>query len=160
MVSCHLNWVNAFWSFNLHRLADIGVLLGLSSIKFAHQFFFNLVKAKLLDFARLLEVVLHASSWLLVFARSLLILPKHPKCKVPWPLPFSLVLVLGVCLYILHLLRPFHDQRSPSMRARDITPRKLRLYSTMALPSLWHYYPLPRICIYFFAIGISASAAL
>ncbi|RWW78647.1 hypothetical protein BHE74_00013128 [Ensete ventricosum] len=37
-------------------------------------------KQKLLDFARLLEVVLHASSWLLVFARSLLTLLKHLKC--------------------------------------------------------------------------------
>ncbi|RWW42089.1 hypothetical protein BHE74_00052390 [Ensete ventricosum] len=37
-------------------------------------------KTKLLDFARLLEVVLYASSWLLVFACSLLTLLKHPKC--------------------------------------------------------------------------------
>ncbi|RRT60197.1 hypothetical protein B296_00008449 [Ensete ventricosum] len=37
-------------------------------------------KAKLLDFARLLKIVLHVSSWLLVFAYSLLTLLKHPKC--------------------------------------------------------------------------------
>ncbi|CAL9088678.1 unnamed protein product [Musa acuminata var. zebrina] len=54
------------------------------------------------------RVVLHTSSWLLTFACSLLTLLKHS--KFPWPLPFSLVSVLGVCLCMLHLLGPFHDQ--------------------------------------------------
>ncbi|RRT33700.1 hypothetical protein B296_00032284 [Ensete ventricosum] len=34
-------------------------------------------------------------------------------------LSFRPVLVLGVCLCIPHLLGPFYDQHSPSMRARD-----------------------------------------
>ncbi|RRT38849.1 hypothetical protein BHM03_00024269 [Ensete ventricosum] len=41
-----------------------------------------------------------------------------------------------------------------------MTPRKSRLCGTMALPSPWHYYPLPRICVAFFTIGRSASIAL
>ncbi|RWW57271.1 hypothetical protein BHE74_00035967, partial [Ensete ventricosum] len=41
-----------------------------------------------------------------------------------------------------------------------MTPWKSRIYDTMALPSPWHYYPLPHICVPFFAIGKSAFATL
>ncbi|RRT66403.1 hypothetical protein B296_00011293 [Ensete ventricosum] len=42
----------------------------------------------------------------------------------------------------------------------SMTPQKSRLCGTMALSSPWHYYPLPRICIPFFAISRSTSMAL
>ncbi|RZR93368.1 hypothetical protein BHM03_00021859 [Ensete ventricosum] len=80
---------------------------------------------------------------------------------VPWHLPFSLVLILRVCLLILHLLGLFHDQQLSLHESKgSMIPRKSCLYGTMALPSPWHYYPFPCICVPFFAIGRSASAAL
>ncbi|RWV77940.1 hypothetical protein GW17_00061165, partial [Ensete ventricosum] len=42
----------------------------------------------------------------------------------------------------------------------SMTPRKSRLYGTMALPSPWPYCPLPCNCVPSFVIGRSASAAL
>ncbi|RWW70762.1 hypothetical protein BHE74_00021545 [Ensete ventricosum] len=41
-----------------------------------------------------------------------------------------------------------------------MTPQKSHLYDTITLPYPWRYYLSPRICVPFFAIGRSTSAAL
>ncbi|RWW24397.1 hypothetical protein GW17_00011312 [Ensete ventricosum] len=47
-------------------------------------------------------------------------------------MPFSLVSVLGVCLCILYLLDPFHDQVLSLHESKEsMTPQKSRLYGTM-----------------------------
>ncbi|RZR99488.1 hypothetical protein BHM03_00029046 [Ensete ventricosum] len=63
---------NVTWLHSLPQVKRIGVL------GFAHSP--ELRRQRLLDFACLLEFVLHALSWLLTFACSLLTLLKHLKC--------------------------------------------------------------------------------
>ncbi|RWW75686.1 hypothetical protein BHE74_00016270, partial [Ensete ventricosum] len=63
--------------------------------------------------------------------------------------------------YILHLLGPFSRPMLSLHKSKgSMTLRKSCLYSTMVLPSLGHYYLLPRICVPFFVIGRSASMPL
>ncbi|RZS10056.1 hypothetical protein BHM03_00041204 [Ensete ventricosum] len=77
-------------------------------------------------------------------------------CLYPSTLSWYLEFVSAFCTS----LAPFRLMLSLYKSNGSMTPRKFRLYGTMALPSPWPYYML--FCIYIpsFAIGRSASAAL
>ncbi|THU69906.1 hypothetical protein C4D60_Mb08t19360 [Musa balbisiana] len=78
-----------------------------------------------------------------------------------YDLPKQYNYLMCVCLCMLYLLDPFHDQVLSLHESKGLmTSQKSRLCGTMALPCPWPYYPSPRICIPFFAIGRSASMAL
>ncbi|RWW69374.1 hypothetical protein BHE74_00023025 [Ensete ventricosum] len=65
---------------------------------------------------------------------------------------------------LTHGTRIWQDEADSAKYAQEgkgsMTPEKSHLCGTIALLSLWPYYPLPCICIPFFTIGRSASATL
>ncbi|RWV92396.1 hypothetical protein GW17_00045233 [Ensete ventricosum] len=80
--------------------------------------------------------------------------------KVPGLYPLALSWYLEFASAFFTFLAPFTTNALLSLHESKGSMRKSRLCGTIVLLSPWHYYPLPRICISFFAIGRSASMVL
>ncbi|RZR82113.1 hypothetical protein BHM03_00008464 [Ensete ventricosum] len=80
--------------------------------------------------------------------------------KVPGLYPLALSWYLEFASAFFTFLAPFTTNALLSLHESKGSMRKSCLCGTIVLLSPWHYYPLPRICISFFAIGRSASMVL